>query len=262
MTDIPASATMGVPMWNQPPMSELRPAGPLAAITQALRDGATPEILKDMMDLQERYEANEARKAFIAAFGAARAEIKPIRKTETAGFDSRRTGERTEYAFEDLAKIAEYIDPILARHGLSYSFEPKVDGMMLTITCVLEHVQGGSRRATLTAGHDTSGSKNPVQALGSTATYLERYTLKAVLGLAAARDDDAQLVGKPPKPGEVLINEAEYDELRKLITQGNAVEELVCKSYNRTNLDELTRAEFLDAKAKLIRRIEATANGK
>jgi len=236
--------------------------GPLAAITQALRDGATPETLERMMALQERYEAAQARTAFLTAFALARAEIKPVLKTETAGFDSRRTGERTQYAFEDLAKIADQIDPILAKHGLSYWFEPKQDGPMLSITCVLEHVQGHDRRATLTAGHDTSGSKNPIQALGSSATYLERYTLKAVLGLAAARDDDAQLVGKPPKPGEVLINEAEYDELRKLITQGNAVEELVCKSYNRTNLDELTRAEFLDAKAKLIRRIEATANGK
>lgn len=255
--------TFDQPM-SPPLTSPWRPTvpGPLDAIQRAIEKGATPEILKDMMDLQERYEANEARKAFITAFGAARAELKPILKTETAGFNSRRTGDHTEYAFEDLAKIAEYVDPILAKHGLSYWFEPKQDGPLLSITCVLEHIHGHSRRATLTAGHDTSGAKNPIQALGSSATYLERYTLKAVLGLAAGKDDDAQLVGKPPKPTEVLISEAEYQELRKLIVEGNAVEELVCKSYNRTNLDELTRAEFLDAKAKLIRRIKDATHGK
>jgi len=262
--ELPASATMGVPLWNQPapPLSELRPTGPLAAITQALRDGATPDVLKQMMELQRDYERDEARKAFIAAFAAARAEIKPIRKTETASFDSRRTGEHTEYVFEDMAKIAEYVDPILARHGLSYSFEAKqADGMMLTITCVLEHVQGGSRRAAFTAGHDTSGSKNPVQALGSTATYLERYTLKAVLGLAAGKDDDAQGAGRAAPEPEPLIDAEQYRYLKDKIEEAGTTEAKLLYVVDAKDLESLTQAQFREAKAQLLRKIEKNKKG-
>ena len=41
-------------------------------------------------------------------------------------------------------------------------------------------------------GADQSGSKNGFQAIGSAVTYLQRYTLKAALGLSAEVDDDAQ----------------------------------------------------------------------
>jgi hypothetical protein len=51
---------------------------------------------------------------------------------------------------------------------------------------------GHSERTTLSATADTSGSKNSIQAIGSTVTYLQRYTLLAAVGLAAGGDDDGQ----------------------------------------------------------------------
>ena len=44
----------------------------------------------------------------------------------------------------------------------------------------------------MTAPPDGSGKKNQIQQIASTVTYLERYTLFAILGLASAdQDDDA-----------------------------------------------------------------------
>ena len=37
---------------------------------------------------------------------------------------------------------------------------------------------------------DAGGAKNAIQARASTITYLERYTLKAILGLSEQEDDD------------------------------------------------------------------------
>ena len=54
------------------------------------------------------------------------------------------------------------------------------------MTCVLSHRDGHFEETTLTAGRDDSGKKNAIQQVGSTITYLQRYTLKAALGLAAA----------------------------------------------------------------------------
>jgi hypothetical protein len=61
---------------------------------------------------------------------------------------------------------------------------------MIVVTCILS--KGGYREENSLPGPaDTSGSKNPIQAIGSTVTYLERITLKAALGLSATDDDDA-----------------------------------------------------------------------
>lgn len=49
-----------------------------------------------------------------------------------AAFDSRRTGDRTAYAYEDLAEVAEVIDPILNKNGLSHGFKSKVDSTAFT----------------------------------------------------------------------------------------------------------------------------------
>jgi len=247
-------------MPDQPQSSPWRPTaipGPLDAIQKALENGALPETLERMMALQERYEAAQARAAFLTAFAAARAELKPILKANQVGYDSVKGGARTEYAFEDLATIAEQVDPILAQHGLSYWFEPKQDGMMLTITCVLDHVQGHSRRASLTGGNDSSGNKNPMQALGSACTYLERYTLRAVLGLAAAKDDDAQSSGKGNGAART-IDMAQYEELMALMEQAGSTEKqvLYVAMAEGQAIETLTQKQYRDAKAALLRKIE------
>jgi hypothetical protein len=58
------------------------------------------------------------------------------------------------------------------------------------VTCKLTHKQGHSEEVTLEAPLDTSGGKNNIQAMGSSVSYLERYTLLAITGLATKEQDD------------------------------------------------------------------------
>jgi hypothetical protein len=51
-------------------------------------------------------------------------------------------------------------------------------------------VLGHKIETSIEAGSDTSGSKNAIQAIGSTISYLKRYTLENVLGLSADEDND------------------------------------------------------------------------
>jgi hypothetical protein len=51
---------------------------PMAMIDRALTSGATPETLGKLMDLQERWEANQAKKAFDEAMQRAQAEMRPV----------------------------------------------------------------------------------------------------------------------------------------------------------------------------------------
>lgn len=160
---------------------------PMQLVERAMAAGNL-ELVEKFMALQERWEANQARKAFDAAIASAKAEIKPIVKKQEVDFTSNRG--RTNYKYEGFSDIAEHVDPILAKYGLSYRHRSKQDGKILTITCRLAHRDGHCEETELFAGFDESGNKNGIQSIGSTATYLQRYTLKLALGLAAAKDDD------------------------------------------------------------------------
>lgn len=174
---------------------ERREMTPLEMVGRALEMGASPEILKQMMDLRDREEARAARLAFTAAVNAAKAELGPIMKTREVDYTPQGK-QRVNYRHEDLAGIEKQVTPILTKYGLSYRFEADngVD-RPITITCVLEHVDGYSTRTPLSAGADTSGGKNSLQAIASAATYLQRYTLKLALGLSVSHDDDGKAGG-------------------------------------------------------------------
>lgn len=193
---------------------------PMQMLQIAIEQNADMEKLQKLMDLQERWEANQARKAFDAAISAAKSEIKPIIKNREVDFTSQKG--RTRYDYEDLAQIAEHVDPILSRYGLSYRHRSKQDGKKLSITCIVSHRDGHFEETTLSADNDDTGNKNNIQGIGSTATFLQRYTLKLALGLAAAKDDDARTASQHPRitadqalnvralMGEVKADEAKF----------------------------------------------------
>jgi len=190
-------------------------ATPLAMLSQAVERGASVEVLEKLMALHERWEVNQARKAFDVAIAAAKGEIPPIIRNREVDFTSQKG--RTNYRYEDLAEIARIVDPILRKHGLSYRHRSAQAGNRLTVTCILSHEGGYSEDTTLEVAEDHSGNKNPIQAVGSAATYLMRYTLKLALGLSVTNDDDGRATS-----GGGYITDEQADAIRDLLTRTNA----------------------------------------
>lgn len=175
---------------------------PMDMLNRAVSSGADLAMIEKLMGLQERWEAGNARKAFDEAIAAAKAEIPPIQRNAT-GHNSKK--------YADFAAIAKVVDPILGKHGLSYRFRTN-QGERIAVTCVLSHKAGHSEETTLSGPADSTGSKNPIQAIGSTLTYLQRYSLVQMLGLAASNDDDGSAAaGKP------TITEQQADQIRDLL---------------------------------------------
>lgn len=166
-------------------------------VAQALRSGVPADVLKELICLQERVEQNDARRAFDAAMSDAKGNIGPILKNREVDFTSAKG--RTNYRHEDFAQVARTVDPILREHGLSYRFRSAQEGQRVRVTCILSHRDGHSEETTLEAAEDHSGNKNTIQAVGSAATYLQRYTLKLALGLSSSTDDDGAAVGAGDK---------------------------------------------------------------
>lgn len=189
----------------------------LSMIDRVLNNPDLPiEKLEQMFDLYQKVQASEARKAFDAAMAGAKSQIPVIKKNRKVEHETKAGGTKS-YVHEDLGGIAEIIDPILAEYGLSYRYRVTSNvNEPISVTCIIAHKQGHFEETTLSAGRDDSGNKNSHQAIGSAITYLQRYTLKAALGLAAAKDDDAQ------KAGADTISEAEVDELFALIAETQA----------------------------------------
>lgn len=192
---------------NAAPMPMVReraePMTPMEMVGRALEMGVSADILKQMMDLRDREEARSAKVSFTRSVAAAKAELRPIMKTREVDYTPAGKA-RVNYRHEDLAGIEEQISPILVKHGLSYRYESDngVD-RPITVTCVLEHVDGHSTRTPLSAGADTSGGKNSLQAIASAVTYLQRYTLKLALGLSVSHDDDGRKADETTADGPI-----------------------------------------------------------
>lgn len=162
---------------------------PMGMMLAALSQGATLEQVEKMMDLQERWEANEARKAFVQAMTAFKAEPIVILKRKRVGFDTK-DGGNTSYNHAELSDVTEAISPTMAKHELSYRWDVRQGDGRVTVDCVITHVRGHSETVTMSGAPDTSGKKNAIQQAASTVTYLQRYTLLAATGMSTKGADD------------------------------------------------------------------------
>lgn len=234
-------------MSNVVPMIDQTPAAtPMTMLDKAITSGASMEMVEKLLALQERWEANQARKAFDEAISAAKAEIPTIGKNRVVDFTSSKG--RTNYRYEDLDSIAKIISPILAKHGLSYRYRVTSNpSEPVTVTCVVSHRSGHSEElATLSAGRDDSGNKNSIQAIASTLTYLQRMTLKAALGLAASNDDD----GKSSEASDNISLE-QIEQLIELADEVGADKEAFCRYFRVNGMAEISAKDFPRAIAAL-----------
>jgi len=220
---------------------------PMELLQSAIQTGVSTDQLERLMGMQERWAANQARAAFDVAISAAKAEIPVISKNRTVSYSG------TSYKHEDLAEIARTVDPVLARHGLSYRFRTETKDGAVTVTCIVSHRDGHNEENSLAAGADKSGSKNAIQSIGSTITYLQRYTLKAALGLAAAEDDDAASA----EPTETITDE-QVKELRELAEESGADIIKLCKYLKVAALADIPASGFENVKAKILQKKRAS----
>ena len=190
---------------------------PATLLNLAISKGAEIEKLSQLMELQVKWEEREARKSYVQAMAAFKAEPLSIEKDKHVKY---KVGQSiTEYDHPSLANITEKTNTGLGKHGLSSGWlTTQVEGK-ITVTCKITHIAGHSEETSLTSPPDTTGGKNAIQAIASTISYLERYTLLALTGLAAKDmlDDDGQVTEDIEYITETQINLLKKErDLRKV----------------------------------------------
>jgi hypothetical protein len=183
--------------------------GIISVIERAARD---PNVDIDKMErlfaLQERMMERQAKQVFTEAKIAMRPELPEVTMKGHIVIrdknDANKIIQDTPFArFED---IHDAVMPILTHYGFDLAFRNGLssDGKV-RVTTILSHVAGHTEETVFDLPHDSSGSKNSVQAVGSSTSYGKRYGVLSALNIkVAGEDDNGQAASYKDSSGEPL----------------------------------------------------------
>ncbi len=193
-------------------------------LRMAVAQGASLDYLERLMVMKERFDALAARRAFVEAMANFKTEPLDIFKKKSVGYTTKE-GDFVGYKHAELSDIADVVVPALARHGLSHRWQVKQEAGRITVICEVTHRSGHMESVTMDAAPDSSGKKNQIQQVASAITYLQRYTLLAVCGLAtkSEHDDDGRAAGGAAENTESDVLATLLEDLKEKLTDEDAL---------------------------------------
>ncbi len=205
-------------------------------IELALTKKAAVEILDKLFDLQIKWEKNEAEKAFNVAMANFKAEPLDIIKDA-----------HVEYINHDHASLGTALKQIslaMAKHGLNVTWRTSNENELVSVTCRITHSKGHYISSTLSSPPDTSGGKKGLPATGSAITFLCRYTVLPLAGLAATPKDDDGAAWEAAQGERISLDQRTeiQDKLKALKN-----EKQFLAHYKIESLDDLPASQYQGA---------------
>lgn len=240
----------GTVVATQPRGAITRPSEFVAdSITDLLRvavERGTPvEQLEKLVELHERMEQRAAVKHFSAAMAAFQAECPSIKKSSTAKIVTR-GGTNFGYTYAELDEIARTVNPILAKHGLSYGWDSSIEKSTLTCVCTVRHAAGHSEKSTFTLPTESSSAMSEQQKVGAALTFAKRQSLSSVLGITTTDEDTDAADADPSR-----ITEDQLTLLQDLAAEVGADVGRFLKFLGVAKLSDIRSADYPRAVAAL-----------
>ena len=219
-----------------------------------------------LVTLKEHMEDRAARIAFDNALAEMQAELPEVDRNGRLVIRKKdpKTGERTgvieqSTAYPRWEDVMDVLRPILRKYLFSLSFRTGLaaDGR-ITVTGVLAR-SGHREETTITLQHDATGSKNPVQAVGSTNSYGKRYTAFLLLNIVTRGEDDD---GGPRREPQPTLSLEQHAELIKLAEEAGADLARFCAMLKVDSLVDIPALRFEEARAQLLRKKKAREQDK
>ena len=221
------------------------------------------ERMERLLQMREQMIAREAKMAFDEALSQAQVEFPvverkgkiEVRKKDSAGDRTGAVQQSTPYArWED---INDAIKPVMASHGFALSFRVDIiQDRGIKVTAILSHAKGHREETSIILQHDSTGSKNAVQAVGSSVSYGKRYCAAALLNLTSRlpedQDDDGSAAG-----GDGPISEDQLAELIRLADEVAADKIRLCTYLNIESLAALPARRYTETLALIERKMRA-----
>jgi hypothetical protein len=218
--------------------------GIMAVIARAATDpNVDIDKMERLLEMQERVIARNAKASYFSALADMQPNLPVIE--EHGGIKDRNGNVQSTYAlWED---VNEAIRPILVQYGFALSFKVRrTEGEIIT-TGILSHRDGHSEETELSLPTDTSGSKNAVQAVGSSTSYGKRYTAFALLNITSkGEDDDGDKGGRPAS-----VNAQQLETLLGLADAVAADKGKFCAIFKVPSLRDLPATKYDEAVRRL-----------
>jgi hypothetical protein len=198
-------------------------------------------MIRSLRELRE----DEAKAEFNRALAEMQIKLPRITKDGHVKYPSSKGGD-VDFKFATEENIDKAIRPLMAEYGFSFSFdsEPTPDKVIYIGT--LHHKLGHSKTARLQLPADTSGGKNAIQAVGSTASYARRYLRKALLNLIEeGEDNDGNVVGflEEREVNNLIDMCAACDEFKPTADQ-ESMEQRLLKAYKVKSFSDIQRKKY------------------
>ncbi len=210
----------------------------VAAIMSVIERAATnPDVnierMQALLEMQERILDRNARQAFTSALARMQSELPSIVENGAIAVNGQ---VRSKYArFED---INDVVRPILQKHGFAITFRVNQIEAQIEVKAVLSHEDGHAEETSMRLPADNSGSKNSVQAVGSSVSYGKRYTMCALLNITSKGEDD-----NGGAAGDKLVTQVQADLItEKLMKCSSDIKENFASKYGMTT--NVPKAEF------------------
>jgi len=181
-------------------------------------------------------EQSESINELATALAKAQAEIR------NPGKNTKNTFFKNEYA--DLTAVLGCIRPVAAANGLSFIQAVEAYNGNVAVTSQISHSSGQWIKQVASVEVPKT-SKNPIQDLGSMATYLKRYQAQSMWAICADEDTDAQDLGIED------ISDEKVAHLDAMLDATKSSKEAFLKVYGVENLKSLTDSQYEKAKKQL-----------
>jgi hypothetical protein len=204
--------------------------------------------LKELIALREHVEDRNAAREFFDAMAAFQAECPPAPKNKTAKFATK-SGAEMSYKYAELDVVAKHVAPYLHKHGLSYSWDTKIEGNYLTVICHVRHRSGHTVPSSTVLPVDNPSAMSPAQKVGAAMTFGQRKTLCQSLGITTGEPDtDGVAIDHSPR-----VTQDQADTIAEVMESNGTNKARFMKWLGVEKLTDLPAARYDGVLAELER---------
>lgn len=187
---------------------------PMTLLAMATEQGADLDKLEKLMDLQERWEANEQRKAYAAAMAEFQGKAPLVFRSKTA------KGKRFDYDYASLDDIMRAVRPLMLECGFSVTFDIESSPTTVKAICTLTHRLGFTKDSSWSAPVDADAYMNDTQKIASANSYARRYAFMNAFNIVLSNEDDDAHMLSGDKLGAAQLATIE-DHIKEIKDQGD-----------------------------------------
>lgn len=223
-------------------------------LMQAIKEKLPADLLVAIIGYEENRMKEERERLYFDAMREMQNEIPELPKTKEA---TDKNGKSYKYC--PLPLMRKIIQPYLYKYGFIYRWDfRQTENNKIECTIILKHSGGHFETASMTTDPDNAEGMGNIQSIGSSRTYLQRYTFIAVMGLTTAEDDNdgasesskisSAIPGPKPASEERLAYEAM--DLNELVLK---IDPVIFEKYLAENFGA-KRIDFSEAEKTKIKK--------